>query len=722
MLLGTKLTTPGQTVKLNTKGLLNHTLVLGQSGSGKSFCIARLVEEILLRTRARVVVIDPNGDFRSLHEPSESIFDDTDAAQRFTVLSDLSSEQGMPIFDEKQAFNQEWSGRRFLSLTPGHSTTDDVGPNVLNRRLQIHWDRLDVEEQDFLLAIDPTDKPKLAAGVEACQEEARWDTESTFGNDLRGLNAIADSFRNQSIALEKYPAVKTLTADDWLAVGARFKELRRLYTVWHSRTLNTQRPLGLADYLAGGFKGRVESDSYWNVLTLSLDSARRDDSLLVVNLTLGQLWRLAKDGWRRRIASGSSLKDERVPTFIVVDEAHNFAPEETESEIGRQITDRLIQIASEGRKFGLYLILATQRPTKLHRSLVPECENSCVLRLQSKKELEFASMVLGIPDDDLKQVPKFEPGHALLSGRWVDGGVAPTFIAPARTVVGGGGLADDWLEPPNPTPPRKSVEERVVSVAIDMLRNSNRPIASGVLSGALLDEFDELEPGVWRGTGSFFNYLESLNIPFLRYDPVPPGYVWLQDVHDRLERRQPLIETGWDASEEASVVLVALNAKTHLPKLDQEGFQTVFSLLSAEVESAPFNIATVTRHIRDNSSDLAIPVGRQAANAIVRGIALAGHDYSTDLPQDAATLAEAYVRSQAYAMDQLDLAVSDATRAEVVRLVGGGLVDDEPVTQAPAEGPAASVWMQDDGLQMEPLPTAAPEGDNADSGDGEIQA
>ena len=40
-----------------------HTAVLAQSGSGKSFMVGRVIEELLIKTKARIVVLDPNSDF-----------------------------------------------------------------------------------------------------------------------------------------------------------------------------------------------------------------------------------------------------------------------------------------------------------------------------------------------------------------------------------------------------------------------------------------------------------------------------------------------------------------------------------------------------------------------------------------------------------------------------------------------------------------------------------
>jgi len=44
-------------------GLKAHTLIVGQSGSGKSFMLGRFLEEIAAKTSARMVILDPNSDF-----------------------------------------------------------------------------------------------------------------------------------------------------------------------------------------------------------------------------------------------------------------------------------------------------------------------------------------------------------------------------------------------------------------------------------------------------------------------------------------------------------------------------------------------------------------------------------------------------------------------------------------------------------------------------------
>ena len=56
-------------IRVEGKSLNHHTAIVGQSGSGKSFFLARLIEELLICTRARCIILDPNADFRLFREP-----------------------------------------------------------------------------------------------------------------------------------------------------------------------------------------------------------------------------------------------------------------------------------------------------------------------------------------------------------------------------------------------------------------------------------------------------------------------------------------------------------------------------------------------------------------------------------------------------------------------------------------------------------------------------
>ncbi len=83
--------------------------------------------------------------------------------------------------------------------------------------------------------------------------------------------------------------------------------------------------------------------------------------------------------WRRRQA--------RRPVLVVVDEAHNVCAADPVDELARTTSDRAVQIAAEGRKFGLYLLVSTQRPGKVHENVVSQCDNVVVMRMNSASDL-----------------------------------------------------------------------------------------------------------------------------------------------------------------------------------------------------------------------------------------------------------------------------------------------------------------------------------------------
>ena len=77
----------------------------------------------------------------------------------------------------------------------------------------------------------------------------------------------------------------------------------------------------------------------------------------------------------------------RQPCLVVIDEAHNICPGTPWTSSAACPPEKAVQIAAEGRKYGLYLLTSTQRPHKVHENVVSQCDNLLLMRMNSQADL-----------------------------------------------------------------------------------------------------------------------------------------------------------------------------------------------------------------------------------------------------------------------------------------------------------------------------------------------
>lgn len=117
--------------------------------------------------------------------------------------------------------------------------------------------------------------------------------------------------------------------------------------------------------------------------------------------------------WERRA--------DRVGRLIVIDEAHNLVQPNPVTPVERELTERIVQIAAEGRKYGLWLLLSTQRPSKVHPNALSQCDNLALMRMSSPRDLVELGEVFGYaPAALVERSPLFAQGQALFAGGFVE--------------------------------------------------------------------------------------------------------------------------------------------------------------------------------------------------------------------------------------------------------------------------------------------------------------
>jgi len=135
---------------------------------------------------------------------------------------------------------------------------------------------------------------------------------------------------------------------------------------------------------------------------------------------------------------------DKEPVLIVIDEAHNVCPQIPPDELTRICTDYVVNIAGEGRKFGLFLLVASQRPAKVHANVVSQCDNLILMRMQSGTDLTYITDTFGQLAPTLAtQAATFSQGEALIVGKLAPSPLFAKFDG-RLTKEGGADVDIDW--------------------------------------------------------------------------------------------------------------------------------------------------------------------------------------------------------------------------------------------------------------------------------------
>lgn len=335
-------------VRLDARRFNRHTFWCGQSGSGKTYALGVVLEQLLLRTELPMLILDPNADFVRLPEarPTASA---ADAAQ--LAATDIrvfrSSDAGEPLH------------ARYVDLSAASKAA--------------------------LLQLDPiADADEYNVLLHSQERPDTFDAETM----MAGLRASGDSAEYR--LANRIENLEVLNWDLW----SRGEE--SVVDVIDERPRATVLDIG-------GFTHPAEA----KVAALAV---------------LEHLW---------------ARREERKPILIVIDEAHNLCSPNPRTDVERALTEQLVQIAAEGRKFGLWLLLSTQRPTKIHPNVLSQCDNLGLMRVNAPRDLAEIAEVFGFVDEEkIQRASSFTQGQALFAGGFIS---EPTFVQMGERVTEEGG-------------------------------------------------------------------------------------------------------------------------------------------------------------------------------------------------------------------------------------------------------------------------------------------
>ena len=164
------------------------------------------------------------------------------------------------------------------------------------------------------------------------------------------------------------------------------------------------------DCLIGKRQGDGKGKNPSQVIILDMNDAADE----VVEVASAVISRLVFERLRRLEPRNS------YPVHVILEEAHRYV---AERKTGFAIDASIVfeRIAKEGRKYGLFLILASQRPSELSSTVLSQCSNFVVHRIQNPDDLHhIRQMTPFISDSVLKRLPSLPKQHALIFGSAVN--------------------------------------------------------------------------------------------------------------------------------------------------------------------------------------------------------------------------------------------------------------------------------------------------------------
>ncbi len=348
---------PDVEVRVNVEELIRrHTAILAITGAGKGNTVAVLSTRIL-ELNGSVVIIDPHEEYPSLRElynikPNPVVV--------FCPGGDRAKNY-YPIYFRWNNFTAE-EIFDILEIREGATIQRGLIREVLALLEGKDWDLTDFEE-----ALD-----RFILGDESLSEEERKEYQKT-----------TKRYKSARIALKDY--IKGI-------MGSQIFNKVNETPVFEEHVASLVAPGQITVICLSGLPLRVQQ--------------------VVVGRICKKLYD-AGVAWRRDFENRAQLP---CPTFMVIEEAHNFIP----AGGGAKSSTPINRIAAEGRKFGIGLCIVSQRPNKVDQNVLSQCNSQIILKIvnpRDQSQIENSSEAISA--ELLQDLPSLNKGEAVIVGSCV---------------------------------------------------------------------------------------------------------------------------------------------------------------------------------------------------------------------------------------------------------------------------------------------------------------
>lgn len=381
-----------------------HAVVVGSTGSGKSWSVARLLEQISELEAANALVFDIHGEYGSMN---------AEGYHHYKVAGPNDKP------DDKMIYLPYWllTYEEMLSMLLDRS--DSNAPN---------------QAMIFSNAVLKYKEEMLSASG-LLDEYSSFTLDSPIPYSLANAISYLTSIDNEMV----------MGANSKEKQGPYFGKLTRFVQRLNSKVtdrrlnflFNQSENLLEMDYLDNLVEKLTGCESNVNkgVKIVDFSEVPSDILPLIIGLVTRILFSVQQ--WTE--------KQNRHPIALFCDEAHLYIPSNATSNIDATANHTFERIAKEGRKYGVGLVVISQRPSEVNRTVLSQCNNFVALRLTNIEDQNVIKRLL--PDSlgnfaDL--LPILDVGEALVVG---DSSLLPSRIKIQKPVLRPtSGTIDFWDE------------------------------------------------------------------------------------------------------------------------------------------------------------------------------------------------------------------------------------------------------------------------------------
>lgn len=363
-----------------------HLAILAMTGAGKSWTARRIIEQ-LAEKNYPIVIFDPHGDYTGLADVPEL----KQRVRRYYAQFPIFEQNFETVITVVESLGWKLANThssKFEDLFKGAKTFLSASGEELSQRTQwlSHYlgkdniARYGLKPDLFFMA------DFVQALVRSCKEE-----------DARAINQIVEWGGNRELRVTRQQAGWLENLPSNLRVAA--KRLKQMEDI-SKKVAQTSEALPI---------DRTQLVRYGGTSIVALAGYIGEFQATIYSLVADALF------------SARISNDLKLPVLLLLEEAHNFAPASASTPAEQNAITVTKQIAQEGRKFGVGLILISQRPSRLDETTLSQCNSYIIMRLVNPADQNYVRRVIEtLGEDEVRMLPDLDVGEAVLSGQLIN--------------------------------------------------------------------------------------------------------------------------------------------------------------------------------------------------------------------------------------------------------------------------------------------------------------